>query len=183
MTVEEIKQRVTMRDVLTKYGVKVDRNGMCCCPIHQEQHPSMKVYKDGYKCFACNSAGDIFTFIQEKECCDFKTAFMILGGTYEHHNNKTAKVSSQMKFDRKRKEQQRIKQEEKRFRRILMDAIALCEWWIQNREPFSDDWCFAQNKILILWEEYEQKYIHDSEVNEVDVYRTCREIEQRFLAL
>ena len=183
MTVEEIKQRTTMRDVLTKYNVKVNRNGMCCCPIHNEQHPSMKVYQDGYKCFACGSAGDIFRFVQEIEKCDFKTAFLILGGSYETRRSETARTTSRMKFDRIKQKADRLKQEEKRFRNLLMLAIGECEWWIQNREPFSDDWTYAQNKILWLWSNYEDKYIHGEEVNEVNVYRTCREIEQRFLTL
>lgn len=172
-----------MKEVLARYGVMVNRNNMCCCPIHQERHPSMKVFRDGYKCFACGSAGDIFHFIQEKEHCDFKTAFAILGGTYEHHSNETAKVAAQMKFSRKKVQAQRAKQEEKRFRQTLMDAIGMCEYWIENREPFDDDWVFAQNKILWLWVNYEDKYIQETEINEVNVYRTCREIEQRFLTL
>lgn len=182
MTVEEIKQSTTMRDVLAKYGIKVNRNGMCCCPIHQERHPSMQVFNDGYKCYACQSNGDIFTFVQEMEHCDFKTAFMILGGSYKEHRSEITRANIKTHFDRKKKEAQRREREEKRFYHALIDAIEFCKWWIANREPFSDDWCYAQNNILLLWDAYEAKYIQQEEVNEIDVYRTCRKIEQRFLA-
>ena len=102
MTAEEIKQSVTMGDVLARYGIKVNRNGMCCCPIHGEKHPSMKVYKDGYKCFACNSAGDVFSFVMAYEGVDFKTAFATLGGTYERQPNKTARIVRNKKFERRK---------------------------------------------------------------------------------
>ena len=83
MTLEEIKENVTMRDVMDKYKIKVSRSNMCCCPIHKEKHPSMKIYKDSFNCFSCGAHGDIFSFVQEMEKCDFKTAFMFLGGTYD----------------------------------------------------------------------------------------------------
>lgn len=183
MTVEEIKETTSMRDVLARYGVQVNRNGMCCCPIHDERHPSMKVYKDGYKCFACGSGGDIFKFVQEYEHCDFKTAFMILGGTYEKHKNETVRINSRVRFDRKKAKRQREEREAKKFRRLFSDSIKMCEWWIKNREPYSDDWCYAHNMLYILQEEYEEKYVYEKEVDEVNVYRKCREIEQRFTTL
>lgn len=180
MTVEEIKQNVSMRDVLEKYGVKVERNGMCKCPIHGERHPSMKVYPDGYKCFACNSAGDIFKFIQEMEGCDFKQAFLILGGTYEH-KSKNSRINAKVGFNRKRKVRQQAEQAEKDFRNILMGCIDACQFWIDNREPFSDDWCYAQNKLPWLWHVYDTKYIEGEEVNENDVFRAYREIRQKLI--
>lgn len=183
MTVEEIKQTISMRDVLEKYGVKVNRNGMCCCPIHGERHPSMKVFSDGYKCFACNSNGDVIKFIQEMEGCDFKQAFRILGGTYQKHESETSRTNARVMFDRKRKERQRAEENEKRFRKILMGSIWLCDWLIGFCEPFSDDWCYAKNKLPWLWHVYETKYLEGEEVNEVDVFRVCGEIRQRFITV
>ena len=183
MTVEEIKETVTMRDVLDKYGIKVNRSGMCCCPIHKERHPSMKVFKDGYKCFACNSGGDIFRFVQEMEGCDFKRAFLILGGTYKKYNSETARANAKVHFERLRKKEQQAKEHEKEFRMILEGSIKLCQFWIANREPFSDDWCYAQNKLPWLWSVFETKYIEGEEVNEINVFRAYREIRQRFIAV
>ena len=181
MTVEEIKESMTMRDILDRYGVKVGRNGMCCCPIHQERHPSMKVYPDGYKCFACNSSGDIFKFIQEMEGCDFKTAFKILGGTYKHESSKMARIAHKSSFDRKKQERQRAEQAEKDFKRILLGCIDICNYWLSHREPLSDDWCYATNTIQWLWHVFELKYIEGEGVNEVDVLRKHKQIRQRFI--
>lgn len=180
MTVEEIKETTTMRDVLGRYGVTVNRSGMCCCPIHHERHPSMKVFKDGYKCFACGSGGDIFAFVQAMEQCSFKEAYIILGGSYERQDTKQARTAVKMKFERQKRLRQQSVENEKRFRSALMDAIDICGWWIENTEPLSDDWCFAQNKLPWLWHVYDSKYLEGEEVEEVNVYRRCREIRQRF---
>ena len=180
MTSEEIKQNISMEEVLSRYGVKVGRNGMCKCPIHGEKHPSMKVYKDGYKCFACGSAGDIFRFVQDMEKCDFRQAFKILGGTYDA-KDKNARINAKVRFERKKRIKQRAEQAEKDLRKYLMDAIDFCNYLKGNREPFSDEWCYAENKLPWLWHVYEVKYIEGEEVNEVDVFRAYREIRQKII--
>lgn len=179
MTLEEIKQTVTMKDVLTRYGVEVKGN-MCCCPIHKERHPSMQIFKDGYKCHACQSHGDIFEFVQVMEGCDFKTAFKLLGGTYKHHSSRESRINAKVHFERQKQAKLRAERQEKDFRKILMGTISLCEWLIDNEEPLSDDWCYAQNKLPWLWHVYETKYFEGEEVNEVNVFRAYREIRQRF---
>lgn len=183
MTVEEIKEATTMRDVLSRYGVQVNKSGMCCCPIHGERHPSMKVYKDGYKCFACNSNGDIFKFIQEMEHCSFKDAFLALGGTYDKHKNENARIATKMKFERQKKLREQADMNEKQFRRWLMGAIRLCDFWIDTKEPFDDDWCYAVNAQQWLWHVFESKYIQGEKVEEAHVFRKCKEIRQRFITV
>lgn len=49
---QEVKERVTARQVAERYGLKVRRNGMACCPFHNDKHPSMKIDQN-YYCFAC----------------------------------------------------------------------------------------------------------------------------------
>lgn len=182
MTTEEIKRTVTMRDVLARYGIEV-KNNMCCCPIHKEKHPSMKVFKDGYKCFACGSGGDVFKFIQEMEGCDFKTAFINLGGTYEKHSNTQAKVIAKTTIKRMKDQKEKVKSTEKEFKQILQNCIDMCNYWIEHEEAYSDNWCYGQKHISWLWHIYEEKYIEGEEVNETDVFGIYREIKQRFFAV
>ena len=104
MTLEEIKENVTMRDVMDKYKIKVSRSNMCCCPIHKEKHPSMKIYKDSFNCFSCGAHGDIFSFVQEMEKCDFKTAFMFLGGTYDKDKKSVRNALKRVEEARKERE-------------------------------------------------------------------------------
>ena len=44
----EMKERVTARQVAERYGLKVSRNGMACCPFHNDKHPSMKIDQNYY---------------------------------------------------------------------------------------------------------------------------------------
>ena len=36
-----VKDNVTARQVAEYYGMKIGRNGMACCPFHDDKHPSM----------------------------------------------------------------------------------------------------------------------------------------------
>lgn len=182
MTTDEIKQTITMREVLDRYGIKV-KNNMCCCPIHGEKHPSMKVFKDGYKCFACGSGGDVFKFVQEYEHCDFKTAFILLGGTYEKHETERARVNARAKIDRKHRVKQMQENSKKEFRKMLLMSIQICQFWTEYAEPLSDDWVYGQQQLPWLWHIYETKIINGEEVNETDVFRAYRQIEKRFTAV
>ena len=39
-----VKAAVTVRQAAEHYGLQVSRNGMTCCPFHDDRHPSMKLY-------------------------------------------------------------------------------------------------------------------------------------------
>ena len=58
----EVKERVTARQVAERYGLKVSRNGMACCPFHNDKHPSMKTDQN-YYCFACGVKGDAVNYV------------------------------------------------------------------------------------------------------------------------
>lgn len=58
----QIKAAVTTRQAAEYYGLKVSRNGMTCCPFHQDKHPSMKVDERFY-CFGCHLTGDVIDFV------------------------------------------------------------------------------------------------------------------------
>ena len=54
----EVKEYLTARQVAEYYGLQVKRNGLACCPFHDDKHPSMKIDKN-YHCFACGVGGDV----------------------------------------------------------------------------------------------------------------------------
>jgi len=58
----DIKAAVTTRQAAEFYGLKVSRNGMACCPFHNDRHPSMKV-DERYYCFGCHETGDVIDFV------------------------------------------------------------------------------------------------------------------------
>ena len=55
---EAVKQSVTTRQAAEHYGIHVGRNGMACCPFHNDKTPSMKLDRR-YHCFGCGADGDV----------------------------------------------------------------------------------------------------------------------------
>lgn len=182
MTSEEIKRAVPMINLVERYGIKT-RNGFARCPFHTgDRTPSMKIYKDTFYCFACNAHGDIFTFYQKMEDCDFKTAFIALGGEYENPGSIKTRLEINRIKQKHRKEESK-KSAERDFFKLLSFAMMCCSHVDEACEPFSDNWCYIVNQRDWLNYCYELKYIEKKEINEVDVIRVCREVRKRFFAI
>ena len=56
---ESVKAAVPLRQAAETYGLTVSRNGMTCCPFHEDRHPSMKLNEDYFYCFGCGASGDV----------------------------------------------------------------------------------------------------------------------------
>ena len=59
---ETIKAAISVKQAVEHYGLKVSRNGMACCPFHNDRHPSLKLNKDYFFCFGCGATGDVIDF-------------------------------------------------------------------------------------------------------------------------
>ena len=59
---ESVKAAVTLRQAAETYGLTVSRNGMTCCPFHEDRHPSLKLNEDYFFCFGCGASGDVIDF-------------------------------------------------------------------------------------------------------------------------
>lgn len=59
---KDVKDAISTREVAAFYGIRISRNGMCCCPFHNDKHPSMKV-DNRYHCFGCGEDGDVINFV------------------------------------------------------------------------------------------------------------------------
>ena len=45
---EEIKDRLSMPEVVRFYGFETNHAGMMCCPFHDDHNPSMENYKSRF---------------------------------------------------------------------------------------------------------------------------------------
>ena len=150
MTTDEIKQSVSMREVVERYGIHIDRKGFCCCPFHKEKTASMKVYKDSVYCFGCGRSADIFSFVMGMEHCDFKTAYKALGGSYRQqsdHQRNLYHYHLQKRKEDEIKRLQRIEQEKKE----VTEEIRMQKLFKKLSPVFSDDWCEAVNRLEYLF--------------------------------
>lgn len=153
MTSEEIKQRTTMRDVLTMYGIGVDRKSFAHCPFHTgDREASLKVYSDNYFCYACNETGDIFTFVQKMDGCTFKEAFKKLGGGYEKPSAKNIFSQYRMKHETERKKREKQKRHENWLYKVDMLKYEenLLIKSLRTLKSLSDDWCLVQNRLTTV---------------------------------
>lgn len=156
MTTDEIKQSVSMREVVERYGIHIDRKGFCCCPFHKEKTASMKVYKDSVYCFGCGRSADIFSFVMGMEHCDFKTAYKALGGSYRQqsdHQRNLYHYHLQKRKEDEIKRLQRIEQEKKE----VTEEIRMQKLFKKLSPVFSDDWCEAVNRLEYLF--YKLEYL------------------------
>lgn len=56
---EAVKLSVSTREAAEFYGIKVRRNGVACCPFHDDKNPSMKLNEEYFYCFGCGATGDV----------------------------------------------------------------------------------------------------------------------------
>ena len=79
---ELVKQNICVPDAAEHYGLQVNRNGMCSCPFHEDQHPSMKLNERYFYCFGCGATGDVIDFVSRLEGISPKEAALLLARAF-----------------------------------------------------------------------------------------------------
>ncbi len=159
MTLEEIKANVSIEDVATMYGVRPNKKGFCnCCfPGHKtDKTASLKLYPDqgSFYCYGCHASGDQITFVRLMESCDFRTAFIKLGGTYQKETD----------LDRIDRHLAKIKRREKQNNidefKALLDRncylLGLYRATLEKLEPMTEVWAYTMKKLI--YQEYLNEY-------------------------
>ena len=138
---QTVKENVTARQAAEQYGLKVNRNGMVCCPFHKDRHPSMKVEK-GFYCFACGAKGDVIAFVSDffhlmpleaakKLAEDFQISIQDSGTQKIRKRKKKRTPTSRSLHDTERK----MEQWEQESIRILSEYLRLLEEWKREYAP------------------------------------------------
>ena len=78
----QLKQKNNIASIIGKY-IHLEKKGgkyWGCCPFHNEKTPSFTVSEDEgfFYCFGCKENGDVISFVQKYESCDFPEAVAIL---------------------------------------------------------------------------------------------------------
>ena len=131
---EAVKQSVSTRDAAAFYGIEVKRNGMACCPFHDDKNPSMKV-DQRFHCFGCGEDGDVIDFtaklfdLSPKEAAE-KLA-QDFGLIYD------SQAPPRRRYVRQKTEAQKFREDRQRCYRVLSDYYYLLKKW-EDRQ-FSPD--------------------------------------------
>lgn len=147
MTSDELKQSISMREVVESHGIKVNSHGFCCCPFHKEKTASMKIYKTSYNCFGCGANGDIFSFVMGMEHCDFKTAYKSLGGTYQQHENDYQRKKFAYQLAKRKETERRQKEKKQQLKAQVLEDVKMQQLFKKLSPVFSDIWCEAVNRL------------------------------------
>jgi DNA primase len=91
---EEIKKRVKISDICRKQGlqlIKRGKNYVALCPFHNEKTASFNIDDDEnfYKCFGCQSGGDVIEFYKNYFKLDYATAIKELKVLASIDSNRT----------------------------------------------------------------------------------------------
>ena len=129
---EAVKQSVSTREAAEFYGIKVSRNGMACCPFHDDKNPSMKV-DQRFHCFGCGEDGDVIDFtaklfdLSPKEAAE-KLA-QDFGLIYD------SQAPPRRRYVRQKTEAQKFREDRQRCYRVLSDYYHLLKKWEADRSP------------------------------------------------
>lgn len=140
---EAVKDAVPTRMAAINYGIHVGRNGMACCPFHDDKNPSMKL-DSRYHCFGCGEDGDVIDFVgklygltpkqaAEKIAADFGIRY---DGLKAWDTRKRPSVISKLAAA------QEYRKKENRCCRVLSDYYHLLGDWKERYapKPTDEDW-------------------------------------------
>ena len=107
---QQIKERITMADVLEHYGLEV-KKGFAPCPFHSEKTSSLKVYSDNFYCYGCGTAGDLIKFVALLLNVENHEAVRIINDEFSLGLgiDGTTDSSAAKEYARKKKEQEELK--------------------------------------------------------------------------
>ena len=126
---EAVKQSVTTSQAAEFYGIPVGRNGMACCPFHDDKHPSMKVDRR-FHCFGCQADGDVIDFTARLFGLSNKEAALKLAEDFSvRYDAKGHDPPRKRPVKRKISEELRYRQAEQKCFRVLCDYLHLLERW------------------------------------------------------
>ena len=129
-----VKDNIATRQVAEQYGVKVRRNGMACCPFHDDKSPSMKV-DNRFHCFGCQADGDVIDFTARiYGLSSLDAAIKIasdFGLSYEHQRSPPPRKS----LKRKLTMEQQFAKEVKHCFMVLSDYLHLMKYWKEKFIP------------------------------------------------
>lgn len=161
---DEIKSRLTAREVFEFYGFTPNRAGFVCCPLHGEKTPSLRIYDGsrGWHCFSCGEGSDVIDFVQKlfglplQAACEKLNDDFRLGLPIGKPLSRQEKIEAQRKADERRKKSEERQRRQKSLLReydlalteyVALDAIVRQDAPGTPETPFENAFCYALRNI------------------------------------
>ena len=129
---EAVKQSVSTREAAAFYGIKVKRNGMACCPFHDDKNPSMKV-DQRFHCFGCGADGDVIDFTEKLFELSPKEAAEKLAQDFGLIYDSQA--PPRRRYVRQKTEAQQFREDWQQCYRVLSNYYYLLKKWEIDNSP------------------------------------------------
>ena len=133
---ETVKQSITTREAAEHYGIEVKRNGMACCPFHDDRTPSMKLDRR-FHCFGCGADGDVIDFAAKLYNLSPKEAAEKLAQDFGLLYDSQAPPKKT--YVRQKSEAQKFRESKQRCFRALADYAHLLRGWETGLAPLTPE--------------------------------------------
>ena len=137
---EQVREATDIVALLSKYLnlTPQGRNFVALCPFHDDTKPSLTINpeRQTWKCWPCDSGGDVFSFVMQRENVDFPGAMRILaemaGIEWRQHAPKTTPGSANDKSTLYKA----MEWAEKQFHQCLLESTvaATARDYLRNRK-------------------------------------------------
>lgn len=153
----EIRERVTMRECVERYGLTINRAGFARCPFHSgDRTPSLKIYPNnrGWSCFGCGQSGSVIDFVMQYFNEDFKSACIRLNNDFSlglpldgqkppsYRERRELSRKHRARDEARRREAEKSERADERYNQALT-LYCSCDYLLIHAPPQSDAWCKA----------------------------------------
>lgn len=126
---QQIKDRVTMADILNYYGFRLVA-GRMPCPFHNGKDSNFSARNRSYRCWVCGEHGDVITFVQRYFGLDFQSALAKINTDLnlglpigEKIDQERQREANRIAYER-RKELERRKKRHQTLQKAYDDALS-----------------------------------------------------------
>ena len=190
--IKQVKERVDIVQTAEYYGIKLNKNGFCNCPFHNEKTPSMSISKSKqiFYCFGCNKGGDSITLVSllfnmtPFEAAKNINKDLVLGielPNYSKWNNtrqreKKCKINNYQLMQKKREQ---FENWDNQTFITLKGYLHLLKKWKELKDPSNNLYIKALKELDYIEYLIEELYINGTEEERVKFKKTQgKEIER-----
>lgn len=135
--VKEIKERVSMRELLEFYGIHPVRgNNNYLCLFHDDHKPSAGITKDGknWHCFSCLVTASVIDVVSQIKQCEFKKALRIIDNDFGLGLYRELTQKEKLEIARESRERERLKREKEHYARLEKIVLAKIAFQMRKEE-------------------------------------------------